>query len=274
MVPADAFLQCDVRLRQAKMQSGKPFGGLAMTVCGDFLQLPPVDKDGLRPSLAKPIDDIGRFVVDDDASDTELQIKKDAHAEARQGFDLWRSITRVVCLNINIRAPDDLGRLQAEMRAGCISDEMWHLYQSFVIRPNDPRLVETDSPFVLHDIHFLVHRHRIRVMRSLENAKAQSIKLHTPLYMVQAHDEVVRSEDAAKVSPEVLSELLRKVNPEHNKGLPSFLPLYRGIKLLLSSKDCVRLGIVKGCTCILRDIVFADDEALPFNFVAGQPHEL
>ena len=44
--------------------------------------------------------------------------------EGRQGFALWRSIKRVVCLEINVRAPGVLSRLQADMRAGSISDEM------------------------------------------------------------------------------------------------------------------------------------------------------
>ena len=43
MVASDQFLQCDIRLRQAKLQTHLPFGGLAMNFCGDFLQLPPVD---------------------------------------------------------------------------------------------------------------------------------------------------------------------------------------------------------------------------------------
>ncbi len=53
MVAADKFLQCDVRIRQAAMEFDKRFGGFGMTICGDFLQLPPVSKDGQR-SLAAP----------------------------------------------------------------------------------------------------------------------------------------------------------------------------------------------------------------------------
>ena len=68
--------------------------------------------------------------------------------------------------------------------------------------------------------------------------------------------------------------ILRRVNPELTKGLPSFLPLYVGMRLILSSKDCVRFGLVKGCTCILRHIVFAGHENLPVTHVAGEPHHL
>ena len=51
MIASDQFLQTEVRLRQGTMQLQRRFGGLAMNVCGDFLQLPPVDKDGTRKSL-------------------------------------------------------------------------------------------------------------------------------------------------------------------------------------------------------------------------------
>ena len=96
----------------------------------------------------------------------------------------------------------------------------------------------------------------------------------TPLYILQAKDEAVHSADRDKLTPAVRTELLQRVNPEKTKGLPSFLPLYRGMKLLLSSKDCVRFGIVKGCIVTLRDIVFADEEELPSVFASGQPHVL
>ena len=169
---------------------------------------------------------------------------------------------------------DDLGRLQAEMRAGKMSDEMWDLYLSRVIVPGDARLTDPSSPFSKHDTKFIVHRHKIRVMRSLDNAKDESRRSKKPLYIAQAWDEAVDSEDKTKVTDQVRADLLSRVNPEDTKGLPSFLPLYSGMRLLLSSKDSVRFGIMKGCPAILRSIVFADNELLPSIHVAGQPHHL
>ena len=120
MISADQYLQCDVRMHQGKINFDKPFGGLAINICGDFFQLPPVDTDGSRRSLALPLDAVGKVVVDEDDKTTKTT---QAHlAEARQGFKLWRSIRRVVCLTVNIRAPDALGRLQEEMRVGKISN--------------------------------------------------------------------------------------------------------------------------------------------------------
>ena len=54
MVSADQFLQCDVRLRQAKLKPNARFGALAMNICGDFSQLPPVDRDDLQLFSTQP----------------------------------------------------------------------------------------------------------------------------------------------------------------------------------------------------------------------------
>ena len=158
------------------------------------------------------------------------------------------------------------------MRAGAISDEMWDLYLSRVLQPDDQRLLQ--SPFSDNPIHFVVHRHKIRVTRSMENAIAQSRRLQTPLYIIQAKDEVVHIEDERKMNAAVFSDLLKRVRPDATKGLPSFLPLYRGMRLILSTKDCVRLGVMKGCPVILENIIFADEEILPFVTLAGEPHHL
>ena len=204
----------------------------------------------------------------------KLRKREEALIEGRQGFELWRSIRRVVCLTVNVRAPGVLGRLQAEMRAGHISDPMWDLYTSRIIAPGDSRLTGASSPFARHNVQFIVHRHKIRVMRSFDNAREHCRRERLPLYTLQANDEVVHREDQEKLTPAVREELLRWVNPEKTKGLPSFLPLYCGMKLILASKDCVRLGIMKGCPCYLRDIIFADDEIEPYTHVSGQPHPL
>ncbi len=112
MISSDQFLQCDVRLRQAKMKPSQPFGGLAMNICGDFLQLPPVDKDGSRRSLAMALDDVGQPVPTADDEAPEIIQADASQAEARQGYELWAALNRIVCLTVNVRAPDVLGRLQ------------------------------------------------------------------------------------------------------------------------------------------------------------------
>ena len=80
--------------------------------------------------------------------------------------------------------------------------------------------------------------------------------------------------DKHKFTDAVKVEVLRRVSPDLTKGLPSFLPLFTGMKLLLTSKDCVRFGLVKGCLCTLEQVVFAPAEVLPDQIVAGDAHQL
>ena len=133
MIASDQFLQCDVRLRQAKMNSDARFGNLAVNICGDFLQLPPVDKQkkGSRRSLAMPLDHHGHCAAQEDTDEFQLQRDRSAAsrlAEARQGFELRRPITRLGCVTFDARIPGVPSRLQAEMRSGAGSDDMWNLY--------------------------------------------------------------------------------------------------------------------------------------------------
>ena len=209
MVPGSQLLHCDVRMRQATMRPNARFGGLAMNFCGDFLQLPPVDKDGTRKSLACPLDESGKVPLEIEEEDgppaavltKDQKEKQQASVESRQGFELWRSVRRVVCLSVNVRAPGVLSRMLSEMRDGHISDEMWSLYLSRVLVPDDERLRDPSSPFCQHPVTFIVHRHSIRAMRSMENAREESRQLQVPLYLVQAHDEAVRVEERDKLTP-------------------------------------------------------------------------
>lgn len=53
------------------------FGDRALNICGDFLQLPPVDTTGSRRSLAVFVDDVGQPLVKDGAEeDTFIQHTK------------------------------------------------------------------------------------------------------------------------------------------------------------------------------------------------------
>ena len=92
--------------------------------------------------------------------------------------------------------------------------------------------------------------------------------------MVQAHDEATRASDEKKMVPQVRADLLKRLNPEQNAGIPGFLPLYVGMRLTLLSKDCVRFGLMKGCTCVVQQVVLADGESLPEKTVAGHVHQL
>ena len=79
MVAMNQCLQMDVRMRQAKMKSAEKFGGIAMNLCGDFLQLPPFDKDNSRKSLAKPLNESFARAVEGEGCDKEAETLQEKH---------------------------------------------------------------------------------------------------------------------------------------------------------------------------------------------------
>jgi hypothetical protein len=176
-----------------------------------------------------------------------------------------------VSLEVNIRAPDVLSRLQTEMRKGDISADMWNLYLSRVLLPNDERLLE--APFSTERVQYIVHRHRLRIRQSYRNAVEECKLTGKRLYVIKAADEV-KEIDRPRFTAAVRRELTDLANPRHTKFIPSILPLYIGMRLLLYSKDCVRFGLMNGCECILEQIVFADEENLPAAVLAGEAIEL
>ena len=71
------------------------------------------------------------------------------------------------------------------------------------------------------------------------------------------------------LTPELRKDLLGLTGQRQTQALPSILPLFLGMRLLLHSKDCVRFGLMKGCECVLEQIIFDDQEILPVRALAG-----
>ena len=193
---------------------------------GDFLQLPPIE----RGSLAQTVD---RFVQHDGEDGDLLKGAASTVAsdtgEASQGMLLWRGLTRVVSLTVNVRAPGVLGRLQSEMRTGQISDDMWGLYVSRVMQPSDPRLHL--PPFSTSPVQYIVHRHRVRVSQSFQNAVEHCRRHELRLYVCKASVEAKGGEEHF-LTPGVLAELLHLTSQRQTQNVESSLPLYLGMRLL------------------------------------------
>ena len=271
MVAPDQLHQANIRVQQAT-HLHQVFGGLGTVLSGDFLQLPPIE----RGSLARRSENGGESMEEDktrleNANEADVQKRNDKESETLQGLLLWRGLTRVVSLAVNIRAPGVLGRLQSEMRRGSISDDMWSVYLSRIVQSQDPRLQQ--SPFSTSDVQYIVHRHRLRTRQSFNNAVDHCQRNDLRLYVLKPTIEARLGEEK-HLTATVISDLLTLSNPRKTGFIEGLLPLYIGARLLLQSKDCVRLGLMKGCECVLEQIIFDDAEVLPITAVAGMPIEL
>ncbi|MAF76427.1 MAG: hypothetical protein CMF17_11365 [Idiomarinaceae bacterium] len=284
-LPQDMLYQINLRSQEAKRKPHTLMGGLATILSGDFLQLPPVD----GRSLAMPLDEKGfePEALEPDAKypDEQEGLKKERReAECRGGYALWRdSCQSVTCLTRNMRTTQPLAAIHEGMRRKEMTDEAWRALEdrlvgherdaAGVLKPlpsgvEDPRLGE--PPFSNNPVTYILHRHMLRVCQSYCNAVKESARLCTRLYVSVARDEA-RGGQVALLSDEVRKELLEKSNLRYVKNLPGTLGLYRGMRVLLHKKICVRLLLMNGCECTLEDIIFADDENLPTMIFAGTP---
>jgi hypothetical protein len=274
----------DLRTKAATRKFDEVMGGIASVATGDMLQLPPVN----RPSLAEPLDIHGKRrrrtqeeAVDGDAAKQDEQ----AIADHRTGLGIWHKFQSVVMLTLNVRAPGPLGDLLAELRAGPLSDASMELLRSRLIGYSlvagkaralpmgtpDPRL--TQPPFSNNAIHFVVARHKLRACQSFQNAMMAARSLGVPVFVVMSLD-APKVDEAHLFTERVRNQLLDNVTLREIHHMPGILPLYVGMGLLLSSKDCVHLGLMNGCEVVLEEIMFAPVEDLPDALVAGSVHEL
>ena len=93
------------------------------------------------------------------------------------------------------------------------------------------------------------------------------------MYVVKAAVEAPIGKEHL-LTPSTMAEMLRLTNQHHTGSVPSVLPLYIGMTVLLQSKDCVRFGLMKGCECRVEQIFFDELEVLPTVILLGQPVEL
>ena len=84
--------------------------------------------------------------------------------------------------------------------------------------------------------------------------------------MVFANDDIKRCDGRPCVSSELRAatdEVLAISSLSHTNYLPSALPLYIGMPLLLYSKACVKYGLMNGCEVVLEHIVFSESRICP-----------
>jgi len=280
MLSPEQLAEGDWRNRAAKKDYEEPLGGIATVASGDMLQLPPVQ----RPSLAEPLSKTGKRLrsQDENSDDDDLpDNKRQATAAHRAGLELWHQFRSVVVLTLNVRAPGPLGEILAEMRNGPLSTASMELlkgrkigYQlvdgkAVPLPPGaaDPRL--TQPPFSTNQVHYVVAVHKLRSCQAFQNAMLTARSLGVPVFVVKAWDVADKPEERHLFTQMVRDETLEEPSLSKTKNMPGILPLFVGMTLNLLSKYCVHLCLTHGCEVLLEQIIFAPDEVLPENLVAG-----
>ena len=149
MLPPDKFYQIICRAAQGMNQHALFMGGLKLRLSGVFLKLPPVRSSSFVvpketssvPSTSAPVKRRSPPVKQAcEESKQDSDEDEDAAEERRLGVQKFQLIKDVVCLNRVVRAPNALGALCTFVRHCKITDAVWTLLQSLVLRENDDRL--------------------------------------------------------------------------------------------------------------------------------------
>ena len=216
-------------------------------------------------------------------SPDETKAREQTLAEYRGGCELWESIEIVVSLSLNMRSSGELGRILSQMRAGFLDDAAWCSLQGRVLgvfRDDagtlrslpagalDSRLEQ--PPFSTHRVHYILHRHVLRVSQSYINAVRESSTAPRRLYVFSAID-VVKDGQEARFTEKDKMEARKIANLRRVQFLSSHLALYESMHVLLFGKACVRLGLMNGCECRVERIILADDEPEFEEMTAGVP---
>ena len=132
---------------------------------------------------------------------------------------------------------------------------------------DDPRLQR--PPYSDHCVQFIVHRHVVRIAQSYPNVHRSAARHGRRVYVVLASD-AVRSAEDEMLTHKMRKAMLEIAQPRKTNYLPGQSVFHLGMRLLLFSKLCVRLGLMNGCACELVDIIFSQKEELPIDVRTGE----
>ena len=245
MCAPERYWQINCRAQQA-LGSDAIMGGLKDRLSGDFLQLPPVDSSSFA-QCSMPVIDAPEPVQPSSATAAEHLADaspnaEDKQAERRLGQRLYEMIPNVIVLTNIVRAPNALGVLCTAIRHCRITDTVWALLESRVLRAQDARL--RSPPFSNSPLRVVVQRHVLRAALSHDALWQVAPSLHVPVYICTAYDVVWTPDET--VADAVRRSLLETCAYRHTGNLESFVVLYEGASMLLHGKDCTLLGLMNG----------------------------
>ena len=233
MVACVQWFQSDLRLKQAKREFEKPFGGVGLVGFGDPLQLPPVKRasvcDPKPAGTSRGVKDAAGVEQPKGAKKKPAELKEDEHIG---GYDLWRAFTTVTTLLQNVRAKGALKEILEQIRQNTLTDANWLRLQSRVLGTQvieakvcalpkgvrDERL--SRPPFsTASSVQYVVHRHSQRAVLAYQTCLAEAERLRKRLYVASASDHV-KGVPSENLSNELHTKLYGHPNFNHTECMP------------------------------------------------------
>ena len=245
MLSNEVIALTDLRCRQIVNVAAVLWGGLAVRFSGDFHQLPPVGATCLIQPLTATATSTAALIA------SQLQ--------AALGADIWRQITTVLILDHSHRCQGPLSQFLQDLASDKgVTASSWQHLQSRLLQANDTRLL--DSKFQPRTCPVRVMRHTIRAMKTLQRAQQAAAAAGHRLLLSIAADRCSFGNRDVYLTPALAQEAASVHTLSVTANLPGLLALYLGIELCLETRLCPELGVVRGCTVLVEDIILADNE--------------
>jgi ATP-dependent DNA helicase PIF1 len=252
MISAKFLSQISDRLRQAKgedqVASHLPFGGLNVIFTGDFGQLKPVRQSALyahtltkRPTFAECQDGDG--------------------VSSLNGAFLWRQVNVVVKLTKNVRQKDDswyadfLSRLRlGQCYAGSRSEET----DLEILRKRElSKLCQNQNPesiMQFHDVPVIVGNCRVRDALNATLVDYHARRLNQKVFLYHSKDYIRKEEVKG-----TYQEKLWKVSSSQTEDALGRIPIFCGMKVMVTTNLAISRGIVNGAEGVVQDILYTTD---------------
>lgn len=252
MISAKFLSQISDRLRQAKgedqIASHVPFGGLNIIFTGDFGQLKPVRQPAVY---------------------AHRLIKKPTFAECRDGDGvsslngafLWRQVSVVVKLTKNVRQQNDhlyaefLSRLRlGECRVGAADMEA----DIDMLRRRELAYIARNQPEVLpdfQDVPVIVGSRKVRDALNATLVDFHARRLNCKVMLYHSKDYIRRNEVQG-----AYREKLWRVSSTVTEDALGRIPIFSGMKIMITSNLAISRRIVNGAEGVVQDILYTTDD--------------
>lgn len=247
MLSNELLALLDLRLRQIRNLPAVVWGGLATRFSGDFHQLPPVGATCLIQPLSSS------------RSTPATALPSTSQCHAAMGAELWKKNSTVIILNHSHRCQGPLQTLLDNLSSDRgLTFASWQHLQARLLVAGDTRLLQ--PKFQPQTCPVGVMRHSIRALLTLQRAEQAATTAGHRLLLSVGADRCSFAGQHVFFDQALAQEAASVHTLSATANLPLLLALYPGAEMCLECKLCPELGVVRGCTVVVEDIILARDE--------------